>query len=195
VEVQSDASIIVQELEGATDPKKKCELIRSLAKHRGDEVLQALVGALKDSDETVRVYAVGTLQDLGDIRAVEPLIEVLATDTARQPCYYAAKALGRFKTPRAIAGMVSALESQRGDLSELALQLGEVRAREAVEPLCKLVEGSGGGTAYARRHAVMSLARIGDRKALPALMKALNDQDEGVRDRAKSALAEFGTAT
>jgi HEAT repeat protein len=118
----SPATSLIQELQAADDPKKKCELIRSLAKQRGGEVLEALVRALKDSDEKVRVYAVGSLQEVGDARAVEPLIEVLMTDTAHQPCYYATKALARFKTPRAIAGMVSALESEKGDLSELAFQ-------------------------------------------------------------------------
>ena len=133
----------------------------------------------------------GTLQEVGDGRAVEPLIELLMTDTAHQPCYYATKALARFKTSRAIAGMVAALESQKGDLSELALQLGEVRAREGVDALCKLAEGSGGGSAYARRHAVMSLANIGDRRAIPSLKNALDDTDEGVRERAQKALQQL----
>jgi HEAT repeat protein len=188
------ASSIIQELQVADDPNKKCELIKSLGKHRGDDVLEALVRALKDSDEKVRLYAIGTVQDVGDARAVEPLIEVLMTETARQPCYYATKALARFKTPRAIAGMVSALEKQKGDLSELAFQLGEVGAKEAVDALCKLAESSGDEMAYARRHAVMSLGNIGDRRAIPSLRKALNDKDDGVRERAKTALTGFGEA-
>jgi HEAT repeat protein len=190
----SPASSIIQELQVADDPKKKCELLKSLGKHRGDDVSEALVRALKDPDEKVRLYAVGTLQDVGDARAVEPLIEVLMTDTARQPCYYATKALAHFKTPRAIAGMVSALEKQKGDLSELAFQLGEVRAQEAVNALCKLAGSSGDEMAYARRHAVMSLGNIGDRRAIPSLRNALNDKDDGVRERAQSALTEFGEA-
>jgi hypothetical protein len=188
----SAASLIVEELQAEADSSKKCQLIKNLGKHRGDEVVEALVRCLKDPDEKVRLCAVGTLQDVGDARAVEPLIELLMTDTAHQPCYYATKALARFKTPRAIAGMVSALESEMGDLSELAFQLGEVRAREAVDALCKLVEGSGDERAYARRHAVMSLANISDRRAIPALTKALNDSDGGVRERAQNALRSFG---
>jgi HEAT repeat protein len=187
----SSASLVIEELQASTDPRKKCELIKDLGKHRGDEVVEALLRCLKDPDEKVRVYAVGTLPVVGDPRAVEPLLEVLMTDTAHDPCYYATKALARFKTPRAIAGMVSALESQKGDLSELAFQLGEVRAREGVDALCKLAEGSGGGSDYARRHAVMSLANIGDRRAIPALKKALGDTDEGVRERAQKALQQL----
>ena len=87
--------------------------------------------------------------------------------------------------------MVSALENEKGDLSELAFQLGEVRARQAADALCKLAEGSGAERAYARRHAVMSLANIGDRRAIPALTKALSDSDEGVRERAQKALQEL----
>lgn len=181
---------ILQEWQGTNDPQKKCELIKTLAKHRGDGGFEAIVWALKDQDEKVRMFAVAALQDLGDARAVQPLIEVLMTDKAPQPCYYATKALARFKTPRAIAGMVSALENQKGDLSELAFQLGEMRAGEAVDALCRLAEGS--GDAYARRHAVMSLGNIGDRRAIPALRKALSDNDDGVRERAQSSLTRFG---
>jgi len=179
-------------LQATDDPKKKCELIKSLAKYRGNEVLEAFVHGLKDPDEKVRVYAVMALQEVGDTRAVEPLIEVLMTDKAHDPAYHATKALARFKTPRAVAGMVSALETGRGDSSELAFQLGELRAREAVDALCKLAESSGAEEAYARRHAVMSLANIGDRIAIPALTKALNDPDAGVRERAQNALRSFG---
>jgi hypothetical protein len=188
----SPATSLIQELQSTDDPKKKCELIKRLGKQRGGEVLEALVRALKDSDEKVRVYAVGSLQEVGDARAVEPLIEVLMTDKAHDPAYYATKALARFKTPRAVGGMVSALEAGRGDSSELAFQLGEVRAREAVDALCKLAESSGAEEAYARRHAVMSLANIGERRAVPALTKALKDEDAGVRERAQNALTSFG---
>jgi HEAT repeat protein len=188
----SAVSLIIDELNKSIDAGKKCQLIKDLGKHhRGDQVLHAIVRSLKDPDEKVRLYAVGTLQDLGDARAAEPLIELLMTDTAHQPCYYATKALASLKTPRAISGMVLALQAQKGDLSELAFQLGEVRAREAVEVLCNLVEGTGGGSAYARRHAVISLAKIGDRRAISALGKALSDADEGVRERAQNALNEL----
>jgi len=190
----SAAALMIGELDASLDPGKKCQLIKDLGKHRGDEVLQALVRSLKDPDEKVRLCAVATLQDLGDARAVEPLIELLVTDTAHQPCYYATKALARFKTPRAIAGMVSALERRKGDLSELALQLGEVRAREAVDALVGALADSDRErvSAYARRHAVMALEKIGDRRAVPSLRLALSDDDGGVRERAQSALLALG---
>ena len=54
-----------------------------------------------------------------------------------------------------------------------------------MDALIKLVED---GTAYERRHAVMALGKIGDRRAVEPLRRALGDIDEGVRERAAQAL-------
>ena len=89
--------------------------------------------------------------------------------------------------------MVSALEKQKGDLSELAFQLGEEHAKEPsiVVQTGGKFEGRDGVRSAS---AVMSFGNIGDRRAIPSLRKAFNDKDDGVRERAQTALAGFGEA-
>jgi HEAT repeat protein len=160
-----------------------------LSRHPGEVTVTALIKALKDSDPEVRGCAAESLRLLGDPRAVEPLVDVLETDTEHNPAYSAVLALGEIGTPRAVEALISALDRRKGDLSTIASQLGKLKASGAVDALIKLLED---GTEYQRRHAVMALGKIGDRKAIEPLKRALNDADEGVRERAAEALSFFG---
>jgi HEAT repeat protein len=154
-----------------------------LHRHAGDATVEALITALQDSDPEVRGAAAESLRLICDPRAVPPLALLLETDTEHTPVYNAINALGYIRSPEAIAALVSALDRRKGDLGTLALQLGEARATAAVEPLLRLLQE---GTPYQRRHAVTALAKIGDTRALQPLEEALNDSDEGVRERVRS---------
>lgn len=154
-----------------------------LHRHPGEASASALIAALKDEDAEVRAAAAESLRLLRDPRAVPPLIEVLETDSEHTPVYNAIKALGYIRTPESISALVSALHRGKGDASALAFELGEARAAAAVEPLIRLLQN---GTAYQRKQAVTALAQIKDTVALEPLERALEDSDEGVRDRVRS---------
>jgi HEAT repeat protein len=181
---KGDVEGLIKALEDQ-EAKTRLKAAGELYQFPGDATVTALIKALKDSDPEVRGCAVESLRLLGDSRAVEPLIEVLETDTEHTPLYYAINALGELHTARAVEALISALETRKGDLSSLVFQLGENRAIGAVDALIMLLEG---GTDYQRRHAVMALGKIGSRRAVEPLKKALNDTDEGVRERAARAL-------
>jgi len=181
-------SALIAELNNNPDSKVRLKAAIELSRNPSEHSTSALIKGLKDSAADVRGCCAESLRMLKDSRAVEPLIEVLLTDTQHDPVYYAAKALGTLRTPRAIEAMICALEQRKGDISELCLQLGEVRAKAAVEPLIGAVKDRENVSAYARRHAVMALEKIGDPGAKEALQFALHDSDEGVRTRAENAL-------
>ncbi len=147
--------------------------------------LKTLLAALNDEDQGKRSHAIDKLRLLGDARAEGPLTKILENDTERQPVYYAILALAAIGTSTAIWTLISALERRKGDLGTIAMTLGDRRAKGATDALIRLLKD---GTEYQRRHAVMALGKIGDPKAIPPLKNALNDPDEGVRERAEEAL-------
>ena len=187
----------VRELAGQFDNPDEGVRLKAaidLSRCTGDAAVSALVRGLKDSSPKVRGCSAESLRMLRNPMAVDALVEVLMNDPQHDPVYYATKALGALATPKAIEGMISALKQRKGDISELALQLGEVRAIGAVEALLDALADNDRErvSAYARRHAVMALQKIGDRRAVPALRSALNDGDAGVRERAQRALEALG---
>jgi len=165
-----------------------------LSRCSGDAVVTALMKGLKDSSPKVRACSAESLRLLRNPRAVDALLEVLMNDAQHDPAYYATKALGTLATTKAIEGMILALQQRKGDISELALQLGELRASGSVDALMGALADNDRErvSAYARRHAVMALQKIGDRRAVPSLRLALGDADGGVRERAQCALSAFG---
>ena len=64
--------------------------------------------------------------------------------------------------------------------------------KEKVE---SLIQQLGSGEASIRRNAAIALGQIGEpaKNAVPALVKALHDEDEDVRFEAVSALKKIGT--
>lgn len=167
------------------DTRTRLNAAMDLYHHPGEATVTALVKALKDPDPEVRGCAAESLRLLRASSAVGPLIEVLETDSEHGPKYYAIKALGYIRTPSAVQALVSALERRIGDLSELAFQLGELRAKAAVDALIRLLED---GTPYQRVHAAIALGSIGDRGALGPLERALSDPDDNVRENVAKAL-------
>ena len=148
--------------------------------------LKHLLAALKGNDEGKQCQAIEELRLIRDARAVDPLIEILERNASHEPVYYAIQALAAIGTKPAVQALITALERKKGDLSTLAMCLGDLQAGGATDGLIRLLEG---GTEYQRRHAAMALGKVGESKGIAPLEKALNDADEGVRERAGEALA------
>jgi hypothetical protein len=167
-----------------------------LSRFPGEATLSALARGLSDPSPKVRGCCAESLRLLRNPSTVNALVDVLLNDTEHDPAYYAAKALGAIGTQAAVTGLLSALEQRKGDLSEVAFQLGELRAPGATAPLTRALDDKESEQicAYSRRHIVMALEKIGDRRAVPSLKLALSDEDSGVRERAQRALSAFGEA-
>ncbi len=68
--------------------------------------------------------------------------------------------------------------------------LGKLKDTQAVEPLSEVLLKD--GDADVRASAAWALGEIGDAKAVETLIKALNDEDRGVREKAVAALGKMG---
>ena len=129
--------------------------------------------------------------------AVPALIE-LYKDT-RRPEHL--EAMARYHDPRTKPLMIEALEYSDDDFDRATIAagvLGEMKATEAVDPLIKAVEKQLPIKSRANNVRIASmraLVKIGDKRAVPVLMKVLttsaDDQDFLLNQKAALALAEF----
>jgi len=173
--------------------------------------------ALDDGEWLVRSAAIRLLGDLGDARAVEPLIEVLKTGPY-VVCNDAAHALGVLRDARAVEPLIDALSAgwylMRCAAIDALAALGDARA---IEPLIDVLGHGHYGT---RRAAAAALAALGqpvwqamvkgspleqnedftrlgadgDARAIGPLLVALGSCDGDVRRAAAKALAALGEA-
>jgi HEAT repeat protein len=186
-------------------------------KAKGD--VPGLIRALgQDKNRDVRKTAAVALGQLGDSRAVGPLIAALK-DQDKDVGRAAAAALGQISDPRAIeplvaalsdyyldeaaAGalgligadavepLIAALEDQKpGVCGNAAAALGRIGDPRAVEPLIAALENQNAGAPIP---AAVALGRIGDPRGVGPLIAALGARHEGVRKAASGALGRMGS--
>ncbi|WP_455382431.1 HEAT repeat domain-containing protein [Salinispira pacifica] len=76
-------------------------------------------------------------------------------------------------------------------LGDAILTLGDLKAQKAVDPLLAIVNDTT-QPAVLREYAADSLGRIGDKRAIPALVQLVRSENAFVRAYAASALGRFG---
>ncbi|MCL4704154.1 HEAT repeat domain-containing protein [bacterium] len=154
----------------------------------GEEAVDALINALKDSSQWVREHAAEALGKIASTQAVEPLIAVLK-DSERWVRWHAAQALGKIGDPRAVDPLIAALkDSDEWVRRYTAEALGEIADRRAVAPLIAALNDS---KEWVRAYAAAALGEVGDINAIDPLIVALNDS-AWVSGHAESALAKIG---
>jgi len=153
-----------------TDPDQDARraATAALGRIRAGDAVETLIKATIDADEGVRVAAIKSLEAIGDVQAVVPLIIVLAHEQIRQ------RSTGR---------------------SSLAV---ERAASRALDTLCvagaigPLQSALGHDEADVRDIAARRLSRVGSAEVAGSLAAALHDKDPGVRRSAARGLAEIG---
>lgn len=109
-----------------------------------DEV-SVLISALKDKDSGTRCKAAAALEEkrlgeIGDTRAVEPLIQLLK-DRDRDVRLVAARVLGGMRDTRVVEPLIQVLKDEdRGVRMSAARALGRIGDKRAVEPLTNALE-------------------------------------------------------
>jgi HEAT repeat protein len=129
--------------------------------------------------------------------AVPALIELY--NDAKRPEHL--EALARYLDPRTKPIMIEALDYTDDDFDRATIAsgvLGDMKAKDAVDPLIKAVEKQlpiKSRANNARIAAMRALVKIGDHKAVPTLMKVLttsaDEQDFLLNQKAALGLAEF----
>jgi HEAT repeat protein len=176
-----------------------------------------LIQRLNQENVYVRMQAAKRLGDIGDARAVQPLIAVLNDEKAgiraadalvqigkssveplivtlksKSPIARrnAAIALGKIGDIRGVNSLIYALRDNDLIVRRNAAQaLGEIRNTRAVEPLINALTDK---VPIVRRYAASALGEIEDKRAVSALIGALTDNDAIVRINAATALNHMG---
>lgn len=146
-----------------------------------------LIVALNDADERVNTSAKFALGDIGDERAVEPLIQALSGESSTEGATVIA--LGRIGEA-AVDPLRAKLKAPRDKIRILAVAaLGRIgpRASAAVPDLISLIKDPAHDV---RSQVIVALGRIQDYRAVPFLIALINE-DRHV-EGAIAALGEIG---
>ena len=152
----------------------------------GAPAVDPLIAALADSDFDLRVNAIEALGEIGDARAVEPLLQALKVDAI---CISAAVALCRVGDERGLDPLTNALADRNVFVRVNAVEaLGQIGRANTIEPLIYALRDT---AAEIRDSAVAALVRLGQPAVLP-LIGALGNQHPSVRSCAARALSQIG---
>ena len=166
------------------------ESAKALRRLGDTEAVSALIQSLReDAVEDVRAESAEALGVLGDERAIQPLLEALEEDPSALVREAAAKALGRIRSPNALSELDTArTDDESQDVRYAAAwALNRYTLDELADALLTAV------SADDRATAAKILGERGNPNAIVALIQALDDLEESVREAALAALEEMGT--
>jgi HEAT repeat protein len=161
--------------------------------------VQGLINALsymKDSDQEkhydIRRQAAEVLGEMGDARAVKPLIAAF-NDKEISVREEAAHALGKIGDGSAVDALIDAfLFTQPNFVGKPAVEaLRKIGADRAVDTFTGALKNR---DKWIRHKAAEGLGVMGDARAVEALIDALNDKEDLVRREAASSLGEIRDA-
>jgi HEAT repeat protein len=143
---------------------------------------------------------IGALGELGDARAVQPLIDLArsggadANPDTRSITLAALSALGTLGDRQAVEPILALLEGYDNDVDLLFAMraLGELGDKRAVAPLIRVLGRANGSSS--RSMAALMLGELGDARAVEPLIEALEDTSVRVRIAAVDALGKLGDA-
>ncbi|RKY36993.1 MAG: hypothetical protein DRP72_03565, partial [Candidatus Omnitrophota bacterium] len=131
---------------------------------------------LKSEDSYVREQAAIALGEIGDKRAIEPLINTLK-DRNSDVRKYAAIALGKIGDKKAVEPLINALEDKSwGVCKHAIIALGKIGDKKAIELLINVLRTDW----IVREQAAIALVKI-SQPAIEPLINALKDKNPGVR--------------
>ncbi len=148
----------------------------------------ALVQALHDPDNKVRVLAITALGNIGGEAAAAPLATMLedTDETVRREASGALVRIG----PAAEAAVIPLLSHPDAHVREAAVAVIRwVSAGIAVDQLNVCLKDE---SATVRWHAARALGRLRDQKSVPHLQQLLRDPEDKIRQTAEISLRKLG---
>jgi len=198
-DVQSNLKRLKKDLQ-SSDVNDRVKAAWNLSETLGEKdiwAVEALIKAL--ADENLKKPISTTLCNIGDVRATEPLIQLLK-DEDEYTRKRVIRALGNIGDLRAIEPLLWTLHNDKeSSVRKLVPEaLGMIGDRSAVESLLQVLEDDDKNTDYygreLRNNAVRALGMIGDKRANKFLIRVLVDinEDGWIRGNAAWALGEIG---
>jgi HEAT repeat protein len=178
------SAAIAAELSAAS-AKDKVILLTAMGRRGDATVLEAVLAAAKDADETVRIAAYEALGRLKAPGAVATLVAALKTarDAERDKAEWA---LGRVPGSDVTKALIAALPGTAGETRAVLFRaLGQRRDAAA---LPQLVAGTKDADEAVRVAAFRAIGHVGSVKGLPVVFRALQDTEGATREAAIYAL-------
>ena len=156
----------------------------------GADAARALGERYKEADNDVRKFIVDIIGEIGDRDCAGVLIRAL-DDKDTNVCTSAIEFLGRMKVKEALGPLVGFLKDGDPWLKfNAAAALGELGDTGAVAPLLEAADDD-----YLREPALYSLGILADDAAWPALLEALSDRVQVIRELAVKGLSNIYRAS
>ncbi len=170
------------------NPKAAAEALVELGEYSVDPLIKAIEDYPENRDEILFI-----LQDLGNSRAVEPVIKALLEDKDEYIRNIAAKVLGELGDTRAVDPLIKALGDKYDETRiSAAKSLGKLGDARAVEPLIKTLDDK---NYEVKGSAAEVLGNLGDSRAIEPLFKSLGNKsykDNWGRISIAKALGKLG---
>ncbi len=162
-------------------------------KSKDPRVVKPSIALLGDAHADIAVDAIKALGEIGDGKAVEPLIGVLLGDydhgrgskLDEKLKIAAAKSLVKIGDERAIEPLIKALQNKREDFDvrmEAGSALGEFKGAEVIQAFRDIMLDQNEVQDF-RRLGAANLIEIGDPLALEALKEALDDETLSIKTK------------
>jgi HEAT repeat protein len=149
-----------------------------------------LARLLDHKDPQVQYEAAEALGNLGDERAIDPLIAALKRDEFSGVRWKAAIALGEIGNPDAIVPLISLLADDDRYVRSRAAHALSMIGEPAVPPLITALKRSDAGIRWG---SALALGKIKNPLAVEPLILLLADEHLMIKAEAASALASIGT--
>jgi HEAT repeat protein/beta-lactamase regulating signal transducer with metallopeptidase domain len=179
---------VIGEALGAQIGQQVAAAIAGQTSVAGDpKTIEALIGALNDSDPDVREMVIVTLGRLRDPRIVTALLPLLK-DSDAEVREQAVFALARSSDARAMTAVAAMIDDASADVREQAVHLlGRSRNPDALPALTKALKDS---SPDVREQAAFALGQLRSANAVDPLLEALKDSSPDVREQAAFALGQ-----
>lgn len=152
--------------------------IRDVLVKIGEPSIDPLIESLSEINVDVKINSIKTLGDIGDEKAIDPLIDALNDYDDSFVRKYAAKALTQIDNERVIEPLIEAIDDDsfyvRRSVAKSLGILGDIRA---VEPLCNCLKDQ---NATVRISAAVSLGYINSDDSVDDLIDCLGDRNHEV---------------
>lgn len=163
----------------------------------GKAAVLPAIELLSDEHELVRKMATASLGNLGDLRALIPLINALQTDPSAEVREWAAYSLASLNDSRALEPLIAALKDHnRGVRFRVIGALGRLahsglKDTRPVVPLMEIVKQVGENDLDIMTSAISALGDFGDNRSFELLMNLV--QNENNHDRVReNAIVSLG---
>jgi hypothetical protein len=136
---RQDVEGIITEIKTGKKPEDRKNALKALSMVRGSEAVDPLITALEDENRYIRSAAAYALGNIGDARAVKPLLKGVKNNTWRIP-RPEMKAIHKIGKP-AVEPLLEELKNEDPEMRKwAAVALGGIKDSRAVEPLVTAIK-------------------------------------------------------